>query len=65
MSLFADAGKVVARKAEVDLRKLEFAWGIGLRTRIRRSVIMRTDVGFSREGVQLIWTFSDVFGIAY
>ncbi len=65
MSIFADAGKVVARKAEVDLRNLEFAWGIGLRTRIRSSVIMRTDVGFSREGFQLIWTFSDVFGIAY
>lgn len=65
MSLFADAGKVVARKAEVDLRNLEYAWGIGLRTRIRNTVIMRTDLGFSREGVQLIWTFSDVFGIRY
>jgi hypothetical protein len=65
MSIFADAGKVVARKAEVDLRNLEFAWGIGLRTRIRSSVIMRTDLGFSREGFQLIWTFSDVFGLAY
>ena len=32
---------------------------------IRSSVIMRTDFGFSREGFQLIWTFSDVFGIAY
>ena len=65
MSIFADAGKVVARKAEVDLRQLEFAGGIGLRTRIRNSVIMRTDLGFSREGFQLIWTFSDVFGIGY
>lgn len=65
MSLFADAGKVVARKAEVDLRNLEYAWGVGFRSRIRRSVIMRTDFGFSREGFQLIWTFSDVFGIAY
>ena len=65
MSMFADAGKVVARKAEVDLSNLEFAWGIGLRTRIRSTVIMRTDLGFSREGFQLIWTFSDVFGVRY
>jgi hypothetical protein len=65
MSLFADAGKVVARRAEVDLRNLEYAWGLGFRTRIRNTVIMRTDLGVSREGFQLIWTFSDVFGLRY
>jgi hypothetical protein len=65
MAIFADAGKVVARKADVDFNNLQFAWGIGFRTRIRNTVIMRTDVAVSREGFQLIWTFSDVFGIGY
>jgi hemolysin activation/secretion protein len=65
MAVFADAGKVVARKAHLDLGDLEASFGVGCRTRIRDTVIMRTDVAVSREGWQLIWTFSDVFRIGY
>lgn len=65
MAIFVDAGKVVARKADIDFSHLEASWGIGFRTRIRNTVIMRTDIGVSREGVQLIWTFSDVFRTGY
>jgi outer membrane protein assembly factor BamA len=61
MAIFADAGKVVPRKAQIDLGNLEVASGIGFRTRIRNTVIMRTDFAMSREGFQVIWTFSDVF----
>jgi hemolysin activation/secretion protein len=63
--IFADAGKVVPRKGQLDLSRLEASWGIGARTRVRGAVIMRTDVAVSREGFQLIWTFSDVFRIGY
>jgi hypothetical protein len=65
MAVFADAGKVFPRKAHLDFTDLEASWGIGFRTRIRNTVIMRTDVAVSREGWQLIWTFRDVFGIGY
>jgi hypothetical protein len=65
MAIFADAGKVVARKADVNLSNLEAGWGIGFRTRIRSTVIMRTDLAMSREGFQLLWTFSDAFRIGF
>jgi Omp85 superfamily domain len=65
MALFADAGKVVRRKADINFSHLEAGWGIGFRTRIRDTVIMRTDFAVSREGFQLIWTFSDIFKIDY
>jgi hypothetical protein len=65
MAIFGDAGTVVARAGELNFSNLEAGWGIGLRTRIRDTVIMRTDVAFSREGFQLLWTFSDVFRVDY
>ena len=65
LAIFGDAGKVVARRGDLDFSNLEAGWGIGLRTRIRDTVIMRTDFAFSREGFQLLWTFSDVFRAAY
>jgi hypothetical protein len=65
MAVFADAGKVAARKADVDLRDLEASWGIGFRARIRDTVFMRTDFAVSREGFQVMWTFSDVFRIGF
>jgi hypothetical protein len=65
LALFADAGKVVARREDVNLKGLEAGWGIGFRTRIRNTVIMRTDFAFSREGFQLLWTFRDVFRTDY
>jgi len=65
MAIFADAGKVAAKKGDLGLNHLEAGWGIGARTRIRDTVFMRTDLAFSREGFQLLWTFSDVFRADY
>jgi outer membrane protein assembly factor BamA len=65
LAIFGDAGKVVARKGDLDLSNLEAGWGIGLRARIRETVIMRTDFAFSREGFQVLWTFRDVFRVDY
>src|SRR5262245_1469209 len=65
LAIFGDAGKVVARKGDLDLSNLEAGWGIGLRARIHDTVIMRTDFAFSREGFQVLWTFRDVFRVDY
>ena len=65
MALFADAGKVIPRKAELNFSDLELSWGIGFRTRVRDTVVMRTDLAIGREGFRLIWTFSDIFKIDY
>lgn len=65
MVIFADAGKVVPRKGDLDFSNLEAGWGVGFRSRIRDTVIMQTDFAFSREGFQLLWTFRDVFRVDY
>ena len=43
MAVFADAGKVIPRKADLDFSDLELSWGVGFRTRLHDQVIMRTD----------------------
>jgi hypothetical protein len=65
MAVFADAGKVIPRKALVNFSQLEASWGFGFRTRLRDSVVMRTDFAFGRDGARMIWTFSDIFKIDY
>jgi hypothetical protein len=65
MAVFADAGKVIPRKASVDFSDLEVSWGFGFRTRMRDAVIMRTDFAFGRDGFRAMWTFRDVFRIDY
>lgn len=53
MAVFGDAGKVFHRHAQLNFADMETSAGIGLRFKSRRSVFMRWDVGFSREGFQL------------
>jgi len=65
MAVFADAGKVIPRKAALDFSDLEASWGLGFRTRLRDAVIMRTDFAVGREGFRVIWTFSDIFKMNY
>ena len=65
LAIFGDAGEVAAQRGDLDFSHLEAGWGIGLRTRIRNTVIMRTDFAFSREGFQVHWTFRDVFRTDY
>ncbi|NWF86018.1 MAG: BamA/TamA family outer membrane protein [Bryobacteraceae bacterium] len=61
MALFADAGRVSDKPGQLALGDLHGAGGIGLRFKSRNAVAMRIDVGFSPQGVQFWWTFSDAF----
>lgn len=61
MALFADAGKVFHRHANLNFKDLEGAAGFGMRFKSRHSVFMRWDVGFSHEGVQIWVKFNNVF----
>jgi len=60
MALFADAGKVVPLKRDVDVSHLHYGGGIGFRWRIRRAIVSRIDFAISSEGFQWIWTFNDI-----
>jgi outer membrane protein assembly factor BamA len=61
MAVFADAGKVFHRHAEMDFTNLQTDGGFGLRFKTRSTVFMRWDVGFSREGFQVWIKFNNVF----
>jgi outer membrane protein assembly factor BamA len=61
MALFADAGKVVRLKRDIDPTDLHYSGGIGLRFRLRSAIITRIDFAVSNEGPRLIWTFNDIF----
>ena len=56
MALFADAGKTVANKGQIDFSGLNYSGGIGFRARIQDAVVLRFDVARSREGTRWIWT---------
>jgi hypothetical protein len=60
MALFLDAGKTVPEKGGVNFNGLNYSGGIGLRVRIRGAVVLRMDVGRSREGTSWIWSMSDI-----
>ena len=61
MAIFADGGKVFQRPGQLSLHRLEGAGGIGFRVKSRSAVVMRVDSGFSKEGFQLWFRFSDIF----
>ena len=61
MAVFGDAGKVFARKSELNLKHLETSAGFGFRFNARNNVFMRLDVGFSHEGFQVAMKFNNVF----
>ncbi len=61
MAVFADAGKVFHRHAQLDFADLETSYGFGLRFKSRTSTFMRWDVGFGREGFQIWIKFNNVF----
>ena len=61
MALFVDAAKVVPLKREVaDVTGLHYSGGIGFRVRMRSAIVSRIDFAVSSEGLQWIWTFSDI-----
>jgi hypothetical protein len=61
-ALFYDAGKVALRRADLDFRSLEDAYGFGFRFNTDNGTIFRVDAGFgSRDGKHLYIVFGDVF----
>jgi hypothetical protein len=64
MSIFADAGKVTARRASVNFKDLESSVGFGFRFNVRNNVFMRVETAFSHEGFQVWLRFNPVFRVA-
>lgn len=60
-AIFADAGKVFARRGQLNFANLEGSAGFGLRFNIQNATFLRIDVGFSHEGYQIWFKFNDVF----
>jgi outer membrane protein assembly factor BamA len=60
-ALFVDAGKVFARRGQLNFSNLEASYGFGLRGNARNATFLRFDVGFSHEGFQIWLKFNDVF----
>ncbi len=54
MALFADAGTVAPRRAELSLRRVQTAYGIGFRFHSPTAVVLRADLAWSREGMRVI-----------
>jgi hypothetical protein len=50
MALFVDAGKVAARRADIDFSDWEAAYGVGFRFHSKKAFTLRLDLAFSREG---------------
>ena len=60
-ALFVDGGKVFSRRGELNFRDLEASTGFGLRFNARNRPFIRMDFGFSHEGFQVWFKFSDIF----
>ena len=61
-ALFYDAGKVALRRADLNFKRLEDAYGFGFRFNTDTGAILRIDAGFgSRDGKHLYIVFGDVF----
>jgi hypothetical protein len=61
MALFADAGKVAARRSDVDLSDWEASYGLGFRFHSKKSFTLRLDLAFSREGFIPMFRAEHVF----
>ena len=61
MALFVDAGKVTARRADLNFRNLEVSHGIGLRVHTPNATLTRLELVRSREGLSAILAFSPSF----
>ena len=61
VAVFGDAGKVVARRSDINLKNLEGTYGIGFRLHSKKAFAFRLDVAHSREGFIPIFTAKHVF----
>ena len=61
MALFADAGKVAGRRADIDLSDWEASYGLGFRFHSKKSFTFRLDLAFSREAFIPMFRAEHVF----
>ncbi len=61
MALFGDGGKVFRRVRQFNLHGMDGAGGIGFRLKSRNRVVLRVDLGASREGFRIWFKFGNIF----
>jgi hypothetical protein len=61
MAFFYQAGKVAARRGDLDLDHLKDSYGIGIRFHTAEATVMRADLAKTREGLGLVLAFSQGF----
>jgi hypothetical protein len=61
MAIFYDAGKVTARRADLDLNDLESNWGIGARFHGPRTTVLRLEAAKGKDGWHLVIATSAAF----
>jgi hypothetical protein len=61
MALFVDAGKVTARRGDLDLEGLNTSYGIGARFHAPAATVLRTEVAHGREGYRFHFAFGKAF----
>ncbi len=60
-ALFYDAGKVTARRSDLDLKGLKSDYGIGLRFHGPTATALRAELARSNEGLRFVFTVSPAF----
>lgn len=61
MAIFVDAGKVAARRADLNLTGLKVSQGVGIRFHTPSATVTRFEVARSQEGTSVILSFSPSF----
>ena len=61
MALFVDAGKVAARRGDLDLEDLRTSYGIGARFHAPAATVLRTEAAHGREGYRFHVAFGKSF----
>jgi Omp85 superfamily domain len=61
MAIFADAGKVAARRSDIDFSDWELGYGLGFRFHSKKAFTFRLDLAFSREGFIPLFRAERVF----
>jgi hypothetical protein len=61
MAIFYDAGKVAARREDLDFNDLQTDWGIGARFHAARSTVLRIEMARGSEGWNLVFATSAAF----
>jgi Omp85 superfamily domain len=61
VAVFGDAGKVTARRSDINLKDWEGSYGIGFRFHSKKAFTFRLDLAHSREGFLPIFSAQHVF----